>query len=287
MAASWVSLALLGSCLLAGAPRAAVRSMPCPDAEPAFDCTRIDRTLKEPKLGSAKPAYRFLAFGPEGKTIVALVADESKGTGQGIDTLYIDLNANRDLTEPGERFALAQARPAKPVGGADGEGLVLVSLSDWGKPVVEKRQLDVPDPVFDYVLSVGSTFVEVTTATKDKSWEVRLVISGASVPWSTSRRDAPVFRFGGNEFHLGNERFVERTEGRRTTQESGVGQRLRPGTKLVVDGATPFFAGSSPSAAFRQAFCWVPGGHRSLRAWVEAKGGRQEPHVTDLDFHQY
>ena len=274
--------------VLAGALRVLARELPCPDPKPAFDYTRIDRTLKEPKYGSAKPAYRFLAFGPEGKTIIALVADESKGTGSGFDTLYVDLNANRDITEPGERFALERSQPAKALPGAPDPSLILVSITDWGKDLVKARKLDVPDPTFDYTLAVVCSFLEVVTATKDGSWKVRLVASDGSVPWSTSREDAPVFRYGGNEFSLGNEHFVEKTEGRRITHESGVGQKLAPGTKLVVDGATPFFAGSSPSTVFRQAYCWVPGGHRGLLARIETvRGEPPEPHDTDIILHEY
>jgi len=260
--------------------------MPCPDPRPTFDCAQIDRTLKEPKFGSAKPAYRFFAFGPEGKTIVSLVADESKGTGKGVDTLYIDLNADHDITEPGERFTLEKARGAKQAPGA-APHLVLVTLSDWGKDVMKARKLNVADPTFDYTLCVGCSFVDVTTATKDGSWKVRLVASDGSVPWSTSRQDAPVFRFGGNEFHLGNEDFVLNVSGRHPRPERGAGRTLRPGTKLKVDAVTPFFAGPSPSVVFRQAHCWVPGGYRSLRAWIEAKGDAGAPQVTDIVLRGY
>ena len=72
--------------------------LPCPQAKPAFDHTKIDRTLKEPKYVSEKPAYRFFAFGPEGKSVMAMVLDESQGTGKGYDVLYIDLNLDRDIT---------------------------------------------------------------------------------------------------------------------------------------------------------------------------------------------
>jgi hypothetical protein len=274
--------------LLAMAVAASARELPCPELKPTFDYTKIDRTLKEPKHGSTKPAYRFLAFGPEGKTIIALVADESKGTGSGFDTLYVDLNANHDITEPGERFALERAQPAKPLPGAADPGLILVSITGWGKDLVKARKLDVPDPTFDYTLAVVCSFLEVVTATKDGSWKVRLVASDGSVPWSTSREEAPVFRYGGSELSLGNEHFVEKTEGRRITHENGVGQKLTPGTKLVVDGATPFFAGSSPSVVFRQAYCWVPGGHRGLRARIETvRGEPPEPHDTDIILHEY
>jgi len=299
---SLATLMLMMGCLFGSA-----KEMPCPDPLPAFDHTAIDRTLKEPKYGSAMPAYRFLAFGPEGRTIVALVADESQGTGKGYDTLYVDLNADHDLTGPSERFKLDKSAPAKPVHGLPSH-FVLLTLSDWGKDVVKPRKLDVPDPTFDYTLGVVSSFVEVTTATKnmdesrkgrgakpsartapgsgDNGWKTRLVASDGAVPWSVLAAEAPVLRFGGSDFHLKNEDFVWKTEGRREFRENGVGQRLGPGTRIKLDGATPFFAGSSPSVVFRQGSCWAPGGHQGLRACIEAQGGAA-PHRTEVVLREY
>ena len=286
MRATAAVLALAMGCLFAAALQAATTELPCPEPKPAFNYTAIDRTLTEPKYGSGKPAYRFLAFGPAGETIVALVADESKGTGSGVDTLYIDLNANCDLTEPGERFTLEKAQPMKKAPGS-AEDLVLVTLCDWGKDVMKERKLDVPDPTLDYVLAVGCTFVQVTTSTKDGSWKVRLVASDGSVPWSTSRENAPVFRFGGNDFSLRNEDFVLDVAGRGERRESGVGRTLRPGAVLDLDGAIPYFAGSSPSVVFAQGQCWVGGGYRGLRAWIESGGDPPKPHGTPIDFREY
>jgi hypothetical protein len=58
--------------------------------------TRPDRRLTKEPVYQAAPKYYLLAFGAEAKTSVWLVFD---GT-----TLYIDRNANGDLTEAGERF---------------------------------------------------------------------------------------------------------------------------------------------------------------------------------------
>ena len=282
-----VALWVVAACwLAAGTARASAREMPCPDPRPAFEPAKIDRSLKEPPYGSTTPAYRFFAFGPEGKTVVAMVADESGGTGTGVDTLYVDLDADRDLTDPNERFLLQKARPMKKAPGA-APHLVIVSLSDWGKGIVPERKLDVPDPTFRYTLTVGSSFMRVVTATKDGSWQAPLHIYGSTVPWSTSRADAPVFRFGGGELHLRNEGFVLAPSRGRWKSERGVGRTLRPGTKLKVDAVTPFFAGSSPSVVFAQARCWVPGGHRGLRAWLEARGQGGEPLVTDIVLRGY
>src|SRR5438477_9924634 len=60
----------------------------------AVDLTKIDRTIgKEPAYGS-KPKYCLVVFGPEAKSRVWLVLDTN--------VLYVDRNANGDLTEPGK-----------------------------------------------------------------------------------------------------------------------------------------------------------------------------------------
>ena len=81
--------------LLGGPAPAAVREMPCPDAAPAFDHTKINRDLKEPAYGSERPLYRYFAFGPTGETVIAMVADESKGTGSGVDASKCKKNLSR------------------------------------------------------------------------------------------------------------------------------------------------------------------------------------------------
>lgn len=68
---------------------------------PAADLTKIDRTIaKEPVYASKVPKYCLLVFGPEAKTRVWAVLDG--------DVLYVDRNANGDLTEPGERLELTK-----------------------------------------------------------------------------------------------------------------------------------------------------------------------------------
>lgn len=62
------------------------------------DLKKIDRTVaKEPIYQTKSPKYCLLVFGPEAKTRVWLVQDG--------DTLYIDRNANADLTEDAEKVA--------------------------------------------------------------------------------------------------------------------------------------------------------------------------------------
>jgi hypothetical protein len=52
----------------------------------------------EPKYASAEPAYFELKLGPK-QTPYTLVLDESKGTDQGYDRLYVDANGDGDLRD--------------------------------------------------------------------------------------------------------------------------------------------------------------------------------------------
>jgi WD40 repeat protein len=63
----------------------------------AADLSKIERTIGKEPAYKGKPKYCLLVFGPEAKTRVWLVQDG--------DTLYVDRNANGDLTEKDERVA--------------------------------------------------------------------------------------------------------------------------------------------------------------------------------------
>ena len=63
----------------------------------AADSIQVERRIaKEPAYQSRSPKYCLLVFGAEAKTRVWLVLDG--------DTLYVDRNANGDLTEANERI---------------------------------------------------------------------------------------------------------------------------------------------------------------------------------------
>jgi hypothetical protein len=67
----------------------------------AVDLTTIKRTIaKEPHYQSGAPKYGLLVFGPKAKTHVWLVRDG--------DVLYVDLNANGNLTEKYKRLTIQQ-----------------------------------------------------------------------------------------------------------------------------------------------------------------------------------
>lgn len=64
----------------------------------AADLGKIDRTIAKEPAYKTKPKYCLLVFGAEAKTRVWLVQDG--------DVLYVDRNANGDLTEKDERVAV-------------------------------------------------------------------------------------------------------------------------------------------------------------------------------------
>lgn len=69
-----------------------------------IDFKRVDRTIaKLPELKSEKPLYGLFLFGVEGETRVWAVLDAK--TPGAYDILYLDRNANGDLTGSDERFA--------------------------------------------------------------------------------------------------------------------------------------------------------------------------------------
>jgi hypothetical protein len=66
----------------------------------AADLGKVDRSIAKEPTYQTKPKYCLLVFGPEAKTRVWLVQDG--------DTLYVDRNANGDLTEKDERIAASK-----------------------------------------------------------------------------------------------------------------------------------------------------------------------------------
>jgi hypothetical protein len=71
------------------------------------DLSKVDRSLIEPK-GLVKPRYCLLVFGPQAKTRVWIVEDGKK--------LYVDRNANGDLTDDGEACTPTERRESKRIG---------------------------------------------------------------------------------------------------------------------------------------------------------------------------
>ena len=70
-----------------------------------IDFAAVPRTIgRLPSLNSEKPLHGLFLFGPRGETRVWAVLDQSEPRAARYDVLYLDVNANGDLTEAGERF---------------------------------------------------------------------------------------------------------------------------------------------------------------------------------------
>jgi hypothetical protein len=82
------------------------------------DLSKVDRRFIEP-AGLIKPRYCLLVFGLEAKTRVWIVEDG--------ETLYVDRNANGDLTEPSKAIAATERQEYMTVG----EGGKLTPYREW------------------------------------------------------------------------------------------------------------------------------------------------------------
>src|SRR4051812_25082918 len=80
-----------------------------PNALPAADLSKMDRTIRKEPTYQGKPKYCLLVFGPEAVHRVWLVHDG--------DTLYVDRNGNGDLTEPGKKVTADPGEYTDPAEG--------------------------------------------------------------------------------------------------------------------------------------------------------------------------
>jgi hypothetical protein len=93
MNAVWASL----TCILLTAGDSRATDIP--------DLQHVDRGIrKEPAHVAERPLYGLLVFGPQAQQRIWMVLDRSKPEVERYDLLYVDLNANGDLTEPAERL---------------------------------------------------------------------------------------------------------------------------------------------------------------------------------------
>jgi hypothetical protein len=112
----------------------------------AADLAKIDRTIAREPAYKAPPRYCLLVFGPEARVRVWLVLDG--------DVLYVDRNANGDLTEADERQT-AKSTPGN---------------ADPDYPFAEIREF----PVIDAVPAAGTTKytrLQVTHTTIKKDYK--------------------------------------------------------------------------------------------------------------------
>jgi hypothetical protein len=162
---------------------------PSPDLQPLVALpalTKVDRRVVEP-AGLKSPRYCLLVFGPDANTRVWLIEDG--------DTIYVDRNANGDLTDAGESALPSKRSEFMSVGvGGIGEE----PYRDWDYTLgdlapsdgserhanLELTRYQEGDKASKYVLSV----------------RVRGVLpqeAGWGPIFAPSRNTAPVIHFGG------------------------------------------------------------------------------------------
>jgi hypothetical protein len=91
------TLAASLACLAVGLPSSVAADLP--------DLAKLDRSLKkEPAYVATQPLYGLAAFGPKAEVRVWMVLDKTKPDAEAYDVLHIDLDADGDLTGPGERL---------------------------------------------------------------------------------------------------------------------------------------------------------------------------------------
>jgi hypothetical protein len=80
-------------------------ALPTLQAGETPDLAKLARApRKEPAYACKRPLYGLAAFGPKADKAVWLVLDKSKADSARYDVLYIDLDADGDLTGKGERL---------------------------------------------------------------------------------------------------------------------------------------------------------------------------------------
>lgn len=88
-------------------PAAAGWIAPQEEKSPVFqavDFEKIERKIEKEPVYVANPLYALFLFGPDAKTRVWAVLDKSKSELEYHDVLYLDKDADGNLTDPGEKF---------------------------------------------------------------------------------------------------------------------------------------------------------------------------------------
>jgi hypothetical protein len=167
-----------------------VGEAPEPDGElpplaPLPDLSRVDRRAAEP-ANLVRPRYCLLVFGPQAATRVWMVEDG--------DTLYVDRNANGDLTEPGEALSPAERQESRTVRESGAE----VPYRQWTYLVGTLSPVDRSDEHTELKL------VRYKTGDEPAAHVVSVLVNGRVLQYAgwgplfaDSRARAPVVHFGG------------------------------------------------------------------------------------------
>ena len=150
------------------------------------DLGKLDRKIaKEPAYACKEPLYGLLVFGPQAEKRVWLVLDKSKPDAAAYDVLYVDRNANGDLTASGERL----------VASSEGE-LANFTLPEFRDPATGATHTD---------FRVRLTGKNAATVMVSLKWQGKLSLGGGYPPdpgdymkFTSRPETAPVVWFQGD-----------------------------------------------------------------------------------------
>jgi hypothetical protein len=217
--------------LLAGLPLFA--QVPAAARYVEVDYSKVERRLQKEPAYKAQPLYAMFVFDLAGAYRVTAVVDKSAPDAPFYDVLYLDLDADGDLTEPGERFA-----------GVHDKGRADAGLE------MSFRIAQIPVPG---TLLVHKKFLMSTAPKKDRSgfwfrmlWDGQKEMSGGygklglnTTAWSESLAKAPIFRpcpLGPLHFATWGDDAIELTRGAATHVNVIAGNPgSGPDTLCVVD----------------------------------------------------
>ncbi len=199
-------------------------------AASAADLSKIERTIHKEPTYESKPKYCLLVFGPEAKTRVWLVQD-------GL-ALFVDRNANGDLTEPGEKVEKDKVANVDDIRSFDAGEIKDGSLTHSGLSVTQFKMT--PDSVgnakeFQRIAGSGSEawtwWIRINAerppdANSNLPKRVKYVANGDGLGYllfGDQPQTAPVIHFNG-PWTLGLQDIKQRLEiGKSTMLQIGVG----------------------------------------------------------------
>lgn len=173
----------------------------------AADLTRIERRIGKEPAYESKPRYCLLVFGPHAKTRVWLVQDGHN--------LYVDRNANGDLTDGGEKIAAQKSgQPLAPGGDhsfevsdiRDGElthkslRVRLLNRSDVGNLDAREKEFWKKNPkghLYHLGVQVEMPGRKGAGVGDRVQQEVGMADIGGFLQFAESAKDAPIIHFGG------------------------------------------------------------------------------------------
>lgn len=241
------------------------------DSWKAEDFGWVSRSLaKVPELKSANPRFTFWALGHGKKSVLAMLWDESGGTGTGYDTLYLDKNFNGDLTEEGEKYAGSAEKHTyeiKDLKEADGEGTFSMKL------VMEKGN-------YHWQSGFHASWPNPSDAGKRVGFGVGLLPGNLQIRSAPKAADAPVYRLGGTPTPMLAKQVRENNKDRRVDVYPGeTFAEWTAGSEAGVSMAVAVI-GSAPENNLRFYHSQAPGGLPVVSLRVHGPDGKAAEEIA-------